>query len=413
MSRMLPCKTWARCRRRPTEFGLAQANGGLHRPRRPVPRRSTHRRTVAGADWRRAHPPAVAPSRSGRRARRRAESGRYRWAHRVTVADPSDAPAPSAPSGTAIPPVLCAAWRLARRGWDAARGMPAGRGGVGGGSPQDGVWRRGGRRAAAHHMCSRRPPFTRDRDPGPLQRHGGYAGPGPACPAHRQHGGGQGECPAGQPAHQRPVRTRAAGGPGSEPARPRGFRQVVLPGPRRTRAARHNRTAGVRACERPGWPSRREWQLAVHLGLGHALRQVAHTGQAGPGMAEQALGQRGRHPALPATHDGRPARAVAAVLAGNDLRGHRLPEMDPGSAEQFGHGAGWHSGDLRHPRGAQAVPGRQRQRLPFRRRQAHHRAQGHSRRAVRVYPPVAGACQGPMAQAPAPRPQEEPGPQRS
>lgn len=130
-------------------------------------------------------------------------------------------------------------------------------------------------------------------------------------------------------------------------------------------------------------------------------------------MAQQALGQRGRHPALPAIHNGRPGRAAAAVRAGNDLRGHRLPEMDPGSAEQFRHGAGWNSGDPRHPRGAQAMPGRQCQRLPFRRRQAHHRAQGHSRRAVRAFRAVARACQGPTAQAPAPRQQEKPGPQRS
>jgi hypothetical protein len=101
-------------------------------------------------------------------------------------------------------------------------------------------------------------------------------------------------------------------------------------------------------------------------------------------MAEQALRQRGRHDSVPVGQDVGAGRAVAAVLAGHDLGGHRLPEMDPRRAEQVRDLASGNADGLRHPRGAQTVPGGERQRLPFRPWQAHHRAQGHSWRALRA-----------------------------
>lgn len=200
---------WVRHRGRPAEFRLAQPGGRLHRRRRPVPRRSadcgctggrsTDRRAVTGADWRRAHLRPVAAPRNRRRA------------HLRPVPTPRNRRRARLWAATVVLPMSGAARRLAlRRCAAAAHGVPARRGGR---VPHDGMRLRGGRITAPHHMRPGRPPLPRDRSPGP-QRHGGDTRPRPACPANRQHGGSHRERTAGHPAHQWPVRGRGAAGPG-------------------------------------------------------------------------------------------------------------------------------------------------------------------------------------------------------
>jgi len=222
-----------------------------------------------------------------------------------------------------------------------------------------------------HGVCSPLPLPSRHVHPGPVRRHGRDAGPGPVHPAQRQHDGGEREEAAGQPAHHRLVRARAIPGPGGATS----VRAGACPGmvPRHECGGNRRREALF---------DRREGQQAVDLCLRNPLRQVAGASEAGSRVAEQALRQRGRHDSVPVGQDACPGRAVAAVLAGHDLGGHRPPEVDPGRAEQFRDLARGNADGLRHTRGAQALPGGQRQRLPLRPRQAHHRAQGHSRRAL-------------------------------
>jgi hypothetical protein len=393
-------------RGRPAKFRLAQARSRLHRRRRPVPgrrtdRRSTDRpsapwrsapwRTVTGAGWR-AHLRAAATPRNRRRAHPRAvtgaRNGRRGRAHPRRAAVPRNWRRARLRAVTVVQPVSAAARRLARGSRSAAaHGVPARRGGS---VPRDGTRLRGGRFAAVHHMRPGRPPLSRNRCPGP-QRHGGDTGPRPACPANRQHGGSHREGPAGHPAHQRQARGRGVTRPGLA---------------RWPRCARLPSRPGQRIRRRGGGKG----QQPVDLGFRHVLGHVTHAGQAGPGMAEQVLRERGRHRPLPGTHDRGPGRAVGAVLAGDDLRRHRLPEVNPGRAEQLRHRSGCHPGDLCHRRVPEALPGRQRQCLPFRRGQAHHRAQRHPRRASRGWL-LAGP--GPFALTPRPRQRQKPGPQRS